>query len=148
MTFSKLKTMKKDRGFTIVELLIVIVIIAILAAIVIVAYNGITNRAKTSKALSAAQAIQQKSEAFNAEMGYYPSQSSDFGTDATKSYHITGVSFLAAAPTTAPANESSAFMDPCPSTVVAGDTDATGESITYWDYATGTAVTITSGSGC
>lgn len=36
-------------GFTIVELLIVIVVIAILAAIVIVAYNGVQVEAQTSK---------------------------------------------------------------------------------------------------
>lgn len=36
------------KGFTIVELLIVIVIIAILATITIVAYNGITDRANDS----------------------------------------------------------------------------------------------------
>lgn len=36
---------KGGRGFTIVELLIVIVVIGILAAIVIVAFNGVQNRA-------------------------------------------------------------------------------------------------------
>lgn len=39
---------KKQKGFTIVELLIVVVVIAILAAITIVSYNGIQNRAKSS----------------------------------------------------------------------------------------------------
>lgn len=42
-----------SRGFTIVELLIVIVVIAILAAITIVAYNGIQQSARTSRILSA-----------------------------------------------------------------------------------------------
>lgn len=44
----------KKRGFTIVELLIVIVVIAILAAITIVAYTGIQDRAKASATQSAA----------------------------------------------------------------------------------------------
>jgi len=39
---------RRSTGFTIVELLIVIVVIGILAAITIVAYNGIQNRAKSA----------------------------------------------------------------------------------------------------
>jgi len=43
-----MKWAQRKSGFTIVELLIVIVVIAILAAITIVAYNGVTNRAADS----------------------------------------------------------------------------------------------------
>jgi len=56
--------LKRDQyrtpGFTIVELLIVIVVIAILAAITIISYNGISNRAKQSAAASAAQQAAKK----------------------------------------------------------------------------------------
>jgi prepilin-type N-terminal cleavage/methylation domain-containing protein len=40
---------RNHSGFTIVELLIVIVIVAILAAITVVAYNGVQSRARDSK---------------------------------------------------------------------------------------------------
>jgi prepilin-type N-terminal cleavage/methylation domain-containing protein len=45
--------LQKQKGFTIVELLIVIVVIGILAAITIVAYNGIQERARASSVSSA-----------------------------------------------------------------------------------------------
>lgn len=41
--------LRRNHGFTIVELLIVIVVIAILAAITIIAYNGIQDRTRQSK---------------------------------------------------------------------------------------------------
>ena len=62
----------KSRGFTIVELLIVIVVIAILAAITIVAYNGIQNRAKTSAGQALANTIAKKAEAYNTLNSTYP----------------------------------------------------------------------------
>jgi prepilin-type N-terminal cleavage/methylation domain-containing protein len=49
---------KTKSGFTIVELLIVIVVIAILAAITVVAFNGVQDRARSSAASSgASQAV-------------------------------------------------------------------------------------------
>ena len=66
----------KQKGFTIVELLIVIVVIGILAAITIVAYNGIQNRAKNSSTQSAIKQVQKLVEAYNAQNGSYPSTGS------------------------------------------------------------------------
>lgn len=48
-----MKWASRNLGFTIVELLIVIVVIAILATITIVAYNGVTQRAQASAAQNA-----------------------------------------------------------------------------------------------
>lgn len=62
----------KSKGFTIVELLIVIVVIAILAAITIVAYNGIQQRAHTTSQKTAAENLAKKIEAYNAVNNAYP----------------------------------------------------------------------------
>lgn len=62
-----------SRGFTIVELLIVIVIIAILAAITIVAFNGIQNRARNAQVVSDINQVNKKILMYHAENGSYPS---------------------------------------------------------------------------
>ena len=51
---------KKQTGFTIVELLIVVIVIAILATITIVGFNGIQNRAKQSSAAASAAQVSKK----------------------------------------------------------------------------------------
>lgn len=55
------------RGFTIVELLIVIVVIAILAAITIVAYNGVQDRAKAAAAQATAKQAYTKVSLYSVE---------------------------------------------------------------------------------
>lgn len=59
-------------GFTLVELLIVIVVIAILAAISIVAYNGITQRAYHNRATSELSSIAKAVALYRADKGEYP----------------------------------------------------------------------------
>lgn len=59
-------------GFTIVELLIVIVIIAILAAITVVAFNGVRARAINSEKASEVQAINKLIQAYKITNGFYP----------------------------------------------------------------------------
>ncbi|RYF29662.1 MAG: prepilin-type N-terminal cleavage/methylation domain-containing protein [Chloroflexi bacterium] len=59
-------------GFTIVELLIVIVVIGILAAITIVAFNGIQQRGRDSQRVSDINVIKKSLELFHAQNGYYP----------------------------------------------------------------------------
>lgn len=62
-----------QRGFTIVELLIVIVVIAILAAIVTAAYNGVTVKAFNARVQADVRNVQNLVEAYNAQYGAYPS---------------------------------------------------------------------------
>lgn len=67
-----MKAWAKQKGFTIVELLIVIVVIAILAAISIVAYTGIQDRARYSQALNNLQTINKGIKLYQAQNGNYP----------------------------------------------------------------------------
>lgn len=66
--------MRKDvSGFTIVELLIVIVVIAILASVTVASFNGVSTRAKASVAKSDLVTLAKQMEFFKAERGVYPS---------------------------------------------------------------------------
>lgn len=84
----------KQSGFTIVELLIVIVVIGILAAITIVAYNGVTARANSSASQTAAGNFAKKAEVYLADSGQnrYPITAAELtGAASTTTYALTGV---------------------------------------------------------
>lgn len=63
------------QGFTIVELLIVIVVIAILAAITVISYNGMVSRANEARLGSDMSDIQKLTEVFNINNAHYPRSS-------------------------------------------------------------------------
>jgi prepilin-type N-terminal cleavage/methylation domain-containing protein len=134
MTLNKIKTLKEERGFTIVELLIVIVVIAILAAIVIVAYNGIQNRAKTQSANASATVIQKKIEAYAAaNSGSYPSATTVAAyTTALNTYtesSISSTGITLGTPTGVAGDEKKVEVSNC--TAPSG---ATGYRVRYWDF--------------
>ena len=89
-----------SKGFTIVELLIVVVVIAILAAITIVSYTGITGRAYTASVQTEFRNAMQSIEKYKVENGLYPSTGTNTELAAanirinTKNYDETGSNFL------------------------------------------------------
>lgn len=81
-----------SRGFTIVELLIVVVVIAILAAITIVSYNGISSRAKESSLKTDLSTAVKKLNIEKIDSGSFPATSPDYITDGL-SYMGGGTAF-------------------------------------------------------
>ncbi|HEV7454643.1 MAG TPA: type II secretion system protein [Candidatus Saccharimonadales bacterium] len=107
-----MRSLKKlQKGFTIVELLIVIVVIGILATLVIVTFTGIQQKARNSQRQTDINAVDSHVEAFYAQYGYYPTladlQSATFlstylkGLDPQALIDPKGSAIAAAATTTA-----------------------------------------------
>lgn len=76
-----MKQWAKQKGFTIVELLIVIVVIGILAAITIVAYNGIQQRAYNTKVIAGANEYLKVFHEYKAVNSSYPTVTGCLGAN-------------------------------------------------------------------
>ncbi|NQU77578.1 prepilin-type N-terminal cleavage/methylation domain-containing protein [Candidatus Falkowbacteria bacterium] len=63
---------KKNKGFTLVELLVVVIIVGILAAVAIPMYQGATDRSKASEAVVALGTIRSALRVYYAEHAVYP----------------------------------------------------------------------------
>ena len=145
MSLNNINTnLKADRGFTIVELLIVVVVIGILAAITVVAFNGVTNRANAASAQSAATSVAKKAEAYNAENGRYPVTSAELTSAATTSaanLPASTATFVTTAITAAPDPVNTVRFLKCSTTAVNPANQAaittsniTGVRIQYWKH--------------
>jgi prepilin-type N-terminal cleavage/methylation domain-containing protein len=102
---------KKSKGFTIVELLIVIVVIAILATLVIVTFEGIQQKARDSKRQTDVDALASHLAAYYANNGYYPTVT-DLQSSTWVSQYMKGF-------------DPSALTDP-KGTAISGSAPATG----------------------
>ncbi len=105
----------RSKGFTIVELLIVIVVIAILATLVIVTFTGIQKKARDSQRMTDINALDSHLQAYYAENGYYPTYA-DLTTATWVSTNLKGL-------------DPAALVGPNGGTLVAGA--ATGDSYGY-----------------
>ncbi len=128
-------TNTNQKGFTIVELLIVIVVIAILAAISIVAYTGIQARARSSSGQNLASQIAKKAEV------YFTARSTGSGYP-THGELTAATSAVPEAQLDTPANVLSTAVDA--TTAVNGtrvsytEQGSGGACVGWWDYAAGT----------
>ena len=135
----------KAKGFTIVELLIVIVIIGILAAISIVTYNGVMTRSRDSERQSDARNIANAASAYKAQEDNWPSADQlKTGFDTVK---LSGKASSQLRSTAVSAATDKAFygMTNCTSGT---PSSTTGVQITYWNEAEKKQVKINVGDGC
>ncbi len=67
----------RQRGYTFVEILVVVTIIAVIAGISAVSYSGITKSSRDARRMSDIEMIRSALELYRSETGYYPDLSAD-----------------------------------------------------------------------
>lgn len=83
---------RKQQGFTLVEILIVVVILGILAAIVIPQFTNASEAARASNVISQLQSVRSQLELYQLQHnGGYPPESGMDGTDAAIANALAGI---------------------------------------------------------
>lgn len=85
-----------QKGFTLIELMIVVAIIGILAAVALPAYQDYTVRAKASELILALDGPKTAIAEFYATKGHMPTSAESAGVDATGSKYVSGLTLVGA----------------------------------------------------
>lgn len=80
--------MKRQAGFTLIELMIVVAIVAILAAIALPAYQDFVKRSKVSEAIAATAACKSSVSEYVASSNALPATIADAGCDDIGSQYV------------------------------------------------------------
>lgn len=83
---------KFSKGFTVIELIVVVTIISILVSIAYVAYSGAQNRAKNAQTISAVEQWMKALQIYKARNGGFPANASCLGANYKYNSDNAGVS--------------------------------------------------------
>ena len=89
---------RSQRGFTLVELMIVVAVIGVLATIAVPLYTNMMGRARIAKAQADLRAIASAATIYQAHMGSIPAAVTDLTQTTTNAQNLTAGPFLGSVP--------------------------------------------------